>query len=35
MYGDYPSGLIIVAVVIFVCWIITKVKDIKWPWQKF
>jgi hypothetical protein len=35
MYGDWPSGIVIILVVVIVCWTYTKLKDVKWPWQKF
>jgi hypothetical protein len=35
LYGDWPSGIIIVAVVAIVCWAYIKLKDVKWPWKKF
>jgi hypothetical protein len=35
LYGDWLSGIVIVVGIISVCWAITKLKDTKWPWQKF
>ena len=35
LYGDWPSGILIIVGISLVCWVITKVKEIKWPWQKF
>jgi hypothetical protein len=35
MYGEWWSGIAIIVAISLVCWAYEKVKDIRWPWQKF
>ena len=35
LYGDWPSGIILIIVIWLVCWAIESLQGVKWPWQKF
>jgi hypothetical protein len=35
LYGDWPSGILLIIAIWLVCWLIESLQGVKWPWQKF